>query len=54
MYHFNEVCHRSPNRWDLKVPESDEWTQLCDQAVRTSSVSLELTDYSQVDMLDVR
>ena len=34
MYHFQEVCHRSPNRWDLKAPESDEWTQLCDQAVR--------------------
>jgi len=43
MYHFQEVCHRSPNRWDLRAPESDEWTQLCDQAV-SSLLSLQVLE----------
>jgi len=40
MYHFNEICHRSRNRWDLKLTESNEFEQLCGQAVRTCLVFL--------------
>lgn len=32
-YSFSQICHRKPRRWDMRMPQSAAWDELCERAV---------------------